>query len=110
VSVRFTPPTPPRQPRLEHVRGLWQMHRPQRSQAILTAALYQTDTGRELCVAFTIDNLIHSELSRKRDEPVEARAEDLRLILLGRAGSNFARLTPRTERPDTRQHGPSSHG
>jgi hypothetical protein len=48
VTVRFTPPTPPRQPRLEHVRDLWQLHRPQKPQAILTAAIFRTETGYEL--------------------------------------------------------------
>jgi hypothetical protein len=33
VSVAFKPAVPERQPRLEHVRYLWQMHRPQRPQA-----------------------------------------------------------------------------
>jgi hypothetical protein len=66
VTVRFTPPEPPRQPRLEHIRDLWQMHRPQRPQAILTTAIYQTDTGRELRVGFSLTNLIHSELSARR--------------------------------------------
>ena len=59
------------------------MHRPQKPQAILTAAIFQTDVGRELRVGFTIDNLIHSELSRQGDAPLEARAEGLRLVLLG---------------------------
>jgi hypothetical protein len=49
---------------------------------MLTAAISETDTGRELRVGFTINNLIHSELSRKGDEPLEARAEDLRISLL----------------------------
>jgi hypothetical protein len=82
VTVRFTPLTPPRQPRLEHVRDLWQMHRLQKPQAILTAAIYETDTGRELRVGFSLTNLIHSELSRKGDGPLEARAADLRISLL----------------------------
>src|SRR5688572_13401668 len=33
VSVDFKPPARERQPRLEHVRDLWQMHRPQRPRA-----------------------------------------------------------------------------
>jgi hypothetical protein len=48
VTVRFTPPTPPRQPRLDHVGDLWQLHRPQKPQAILTAAIFRTETGYEL--------------------------------------------------------------
>ena len=78
MSVGFKPPAPERQPRLERVRDLWQMHRPRNRQAILTAAIFQTDAGRELRMGFTIDNLIHSELLRKGDGPLEARAEDLR--------------------------------
>jgi hypothetical protein len=34
-------------------------------------------------VGFSDSNVIHSELSRKGDEPLEARAEDLRVSLLG---------------------------
>ena len=83
VTVRLTPPTPPRQPRLEHVRDLWKLHRPQKPQAILTAAIFQTDTGLELRIGFSLTNLIHSELSRKGDAPLLARAADLRLVLLG---------------------------
>ena len=58
------------------------MHRPQKPQAILTAAIFQTDTGLELRVGFSLTNLIHSELSRKGDAPLLARAEDLRISLL----------------------------
>ena len=58
------------------------MHRLQKPQAILTAAIYQTDTGLELRVGFSETNLIHSELSRKGDGPLESRAEDLRVSLL----------------------------
>ena len=54
------------------------MHRPQKPQAILTAANFQTDTGLELRVGFSETNLIHSELSRKGDAPLLARAEDSR--------------------------------
>ena len=82
MTVAFESSEPPRPPRLEHVRDLWQMHRPQRPQAVLAAAIFQTDTGRELRVGFTIDNLIHSELSRRGDERLDARAEDLRISLL----------------------------
>ena len=81
MSVRFSPPTPP--PRLEHVRDLWQLHRPQKPQAILTAAIFQTDTGLELRIGFSLTNLIHSQLSRTGDDPLSERAEDLRLVLLG---------------------------
>jgi hypothetical protein len=81
VSVGFRTHEPPRQPRLEHIRDLWQMHRPQKPQAILTAAIFQTDAGRELRVGFDERNLIHSELSRKGDGPLEARAADLRQVL-----------------------------
>jgi hypothetical protein len=80
VTVRFTPLTPPRHPRLKHVRDLWQMHRPQKPQAILTAAIFQTDTGRELRVGFSLTNLIHSALSRKVGGPLEARAEAAYLV------------------------------
>jgi hypothetical protein len=83
VSVGFRPSEPPRQPRLEHVRDLWQMHRPHKPQAVLTAAIYQTDTGLELRVGFSETNLIHSQLSRTGDDPLLERAEDLRLVLLG---------------------------
>jgi hypothetical protein len=82
VAVGFKPPPPERQSRLEHVRDLWQMHRPQRPHAILTAAIYEIDTGLELRVGSSLTNLIHSELSRKGDGPLEARAEDLRVSLL----------------------------
>lgn len=58
------------------------MHRPRNPRAVLTAAIYETDTGRELRVGFSLTNLIHSELSRKGDGPLEARAEDLRVSLL----------------------------
>jgi len=34
------------------------------AEAVLTAAIYQADTGRELRIGFTLTNLIHSELSR----------------------------------------------
>ena len=81
VSVGFTDPQLPRQPRLEHVRDIWVMHRPHRPHAILIAALYDTDAGRELRVGFTLDNLIHTELSCKGDEPLEARSENIRVTL-----------------------------
>jgi hypothetical protein len=58
------------------------MHRPQRPQAILTAALYQTDAAAKLRVGFSLTNLIHSELSRKGAASLLVR-EDLRLVLLG---------------------------
>jgi hypothetical protein len=58
------------------------MHRAQKQQAILTAAIHETDAGRELRLGFSLTNLIHSELSRKGDRPPEARAEDLRVSLL----------------------------
>ena len=38
VTVRFKPAEPPRPPRLEHVRDLWQLHRPRarrRSRSLL---------------------------------------------------------------------------
>jgi hypothetical protein len=59
------------------------MHRPHKPQAVLTAAIYQTDTGLELRVGFSETNLIHSQLSRTGDDPLLERAEDLRLVLLG---------------------------
>jgi arginine/lysine/ornithine decarboxylase len=71
MSVGFKPPPPERQPRLEHVRDLWQMHRLQKPQAILTAAIFQTDTGLELRIGFSLTNLIHSELSRTGDGDVD---------------------------------------
>lgn len=77
------PPTPPpRPPRLEHVRDLWRAHRPQQPAKMLTAALYDTDTGRELRVGFSAENLIHSELSRTGDDLLIARSNDLRAVLL----------------------------
>jgi hypothetical protein len=82
VTVRLTPPTPPRQPRLEHVRDLWKLHRPRKPQAILTAVIFQTDIGLELRIGFSLTNLIHSELSRKGDAPLLARAADLRQVLI----------------------------
>lgn len=42
----------------EHVRDLWQMHHADRPQATLTASLFQTDTGLELRVGFSEDNLL----------------------------------------------------
>jgi hypothetical protein len=82
VSVGFKPPEPERQPRLDHVRDLWQMHRPQRPQAILTAAIFRTDTGFELRIGFSETNLIHSELSRSGHASLLIRADDLRQVLL----------------------------
>ncbi len=41
VSAGSKPTEPPRQPRLEHVRDLWQMHRWQKPEAILTAAFFR---------------------------------------------------------------------
>ena len=58
------------------------MHGLQKRQAILTAAIFQTDTGLELCIGFSLTNLIHSELSRKGDAPLLARAADLRQVLI----------------------------
>jgi hypothetical protein len=52
------------------------MHRPQRPQAILTAALFRTDTGYELRIGFNDTNLIHSELSRSGHAPLLLRADD----------------------------------
>ena len=54
---------PPRPPRLEHVRDLWQMHRPQRPQQILTASIYETDAGRELRVGFSENKSCQYEFS-----------------------------------------------
>ena len=90
MTVRLTPPTL-RQPRLEHVRDLWQMHRPRNPKAVLIAAIYETDTGRELRVGFSLTNLIHSELSRTDEDALLARAE---ILALGAA----------------RQSGPSRYG
>ena len=56
------------------------MHRLQKPEAVLTAAIYQTDTGRELRIGFSLTNLIHSELSRTGDAPLLARAADLRQV------------------------------
>ena len=58
------------------------MHRPHKPQAVLTAAISETDTGLELRIGFSETNLIHSELSRKGDAPLLARAADLRVSLL----------------------------
>jgi hypothetical protein len=82
VTVRFRPPQSPRQPRLEHVRDLWQMHRPHRPQHVLTPAIFRTDTGYELRIGFSETNLIHSELSRNGHAPLLIRADDLRQVLL----------------------------
>ena len=72
------------------------MHRLQRPEAILTAAIYETDIGMELRIGFSLTNLIHSELSRKGDAPLLARAEDLRLVLLGQ-GWNELRAPAKTQ-------------
>ena len=82
MSVGFRPPEPPHQPRLEHVRELWRLHRPQKPERILTAGIFQTETGLELRIGFDETNLIHSELSRKGDAPLLARANDLHQVLL----------------------------
>ena len=58
------------------------MHRLQRPEAILTAAIYETDIGMELRIGFSLTNLIHSELSRKGDAPLLARAADLHQVLI----------------------------
>ena len=58
------------------------MHRLQKPEAILTAAICQTDTGCELRIGFSLTNLVHSELSRTGDAPLLARAADLRQVLL----------------------------
>jgi hypothetical protein len=58
------------------------MHRAQRPQAILTAAIFRTDTGYELRIGFSETNLIHSELSRTGHAPLILRADDLRQVLL----------------------------
>jgi len=58
------------------------MHRLQKPEAVLTAAIYQTDTGRELRIGFSLTNLIHSELSRTGDAPLLARAADLRQVFI----------------------------
>jgi hypothetical protein len=68
----------------------------------LTAAIYETDTGRELRVGFSLTNLIHSELSCTGDGPLEARAEDLRVSLLESGwielrATNTAHLSNRLE-------------
>jgi hypothetical protein len=76
VSVDFKPLAPGPQPRLEHVRDLWQMNRPHRPQHVLTASIFETDTGRELRIGFNETNLIHSELSRK-GEPSRTNATRL---------------------------------
>ena len=58
------------------------MHRLQKPQAILTAAIFRTDTGFELRIRFSETNLIHSELSREGHAPLLLRADDLREVLL----------------------------
>ena len=83
MRVGFKPPEPERLPRLELLRQLWQMHRLKRPQAILTAAIYQTDVGLALRAGFSETNLVHSELSRTGDDPLLEKAEDLRLVLMG---------------------------
>jgi hypothetical protein len=66
------------------VRQLWQLHRPQKPQAILTAAIFRIDTGYELRIGFNETNLVHSELSRTGHAPLIVRADDLRQVLLER--------------------------
>jgi hypothetical protein len=66
----------------EHVRDLWQMHRPHRPQAILTARFFRPTPAASCASGFSLTNLIHSELSRTGDGPLETRAEDLRISLL----------------------------
>ena len=51
VSVRFKPSEPPQPPRLDHVRDLWQMHRPQRPQPILTATPSSLAPAVRFCAA-----------------------------------------------------------
>jgi hypothetical protein len=82
VSVGSRPSASPPPPRLAHVRDLWLMHRPRKPDYLLIAAIFQSDTGRELHVGFTETNLIHSELSRTGDAPLLARAAALHQVLI----------------------------
>lgn len=61
------------------------MHRPQKPQAILTAAIFRTNTGYELRIGFSEVDLIHSELSRSGHAPLLIRADNLRQVLLGQS-------------------------
>jgi hypothetical protein len=58
------------------------MHRPHRPQHVLTAAIFQNDVGLELRVGSS-EQPDSRELSRKGEAPLLARAENLRLVLLG---------------------------
>jgi hypothetical protein len=58
---------------------------------------YETDAGRELRVVFTSDNLIHSELSRNGNEPLEARAETCGSRCSSQDGSDSEPPTRRTD-------------
>ena len=70
-------------PRLEHIRDLWQVHRPQhKPERVLAAAIYRTEAGLELRLAFSPTDLVHSELSRTGDGPLLTKARELRAILL----------------------------
>jgi len=75
------PPAPA--PPLELLRTLWTMHRP--PNRTVTAAIYAVETGHELRVHYgaDVDNVLDSLLSRGADDPLVARATELRTILEG---------------------------
>ena len=72
------------------------MHRPQRPQSVLTAAIFETETGLELRVDVGGDIVIHAKLSRDSDGPLLIRAKDVRQVLIGKGGSNSALRAPRS--------------
>lgn len=77
----------PRLPRLQLARTLWTLTKaPGKS---VMAAIYITDTGRELRVTTGDDaHLLDSMLSRAGDEPLERRATELRQLLEVHGWSN----------------------
>jgi hypothetical protein len=85
-------PKPPDPPAPTLLRMLWTMTQPGKKP--IPAAIYQTAVGRELRVHIgaDADNLIDSLLSRTNDVPLEARASELRAVLLeqGWAPEDFA--------------------
>ena len=69
----------------------------------MTAAIFQTDTGLELRIGFSLTNLIHSELSRKGDASLLARAADLRQVLIEQGWIEL--IAPSTTHLDTNATG-----
>lgn len=77
VQKRPDPPAP------QLMRHLWTVRNssPDRS---ITAGIYRNEYGRELRIHWgeRPDNLLDSRLSRTDDAPLEARANELRAVLL----------------------------